>query len=174
MNNGETISAYSYFKSNTGYRFITKSENNTCFKVSVPKPEGGYQYASLGYLKLGERRAMRVAINKRNKIGKHLWGKYWEKVRTDFTLLARLPRSLEPRIWTGETGLKYYRFSYVSDVFDKESGKFVRKKICRKVSISRLGRLAAYAKAKRMILDVYEPDIALLKFMNRNVGAEFR
>ncbi|WP_147422115.1 Fe3+-citrate ABC transporter substrate-binding protein [Vibrio harveyi] len=173
MQYGETRNAHSYFKSNTGYRFITKSERNTCFKVSVPKPEGGCQYASVGYFRIGERRAMRAAINKRNKIGKRLWGKYWNRVRTDFTLLSRLPRSLEPRIWTGETGLQYYCFDYMSDVFDGDKEEWVYKKVHRKVSISRLGRLAAYAQVKRLILEVYKTDIGLLKFMNRNVGTEF-
>lgn len=172
MKNGETRTARSYFRSNTGYRFISKSEKQRSFKISVPKPEGGHQYASVGYAKLGERRAMRKAINKRNKIGKRLWGKYWNRVRTDFTLLARLPRSLEPRVWTNETGLQYYCFDHMSNEYDDEKGRY--KKRHRKVSISRLGRLAAYIEVKRLMHDEYESLMPLLKFMNRNVGTEFR
>lgn len=172
MKNGETKAAYSYFKSNTGYRFITKAEKQMCFKISVPKPEGGHQYASVGYFRLGERRAMRKAINKRNKIGKRLWGKFWNQVRTDFTLLARLPRSLEPRFWVGETGLQYYCFDYMSNEYDEIKGRYKKKH--RKVSISRLGRLAAYIEVKRLIHNEYGALIPLLKYMNRNVGTEFR
>ncbi|UTZ44556.1 Fe3+-citrate ABC transporter substrate-binding protein [Vibrio campbellii] len=169
MNKGETRNAHSYFKSNTGYRFITKAANQPCFKVSVPKPEGGYQCASVGYLRIGERRGMRKAINLRNKIGEKLWGKYWNRVRTDFTLLARLPRSLEPRICQKkDSRSQYYCYDFMSDEYDEEKGRY--KKCHRKVSIARLGRLAAYIEIKRKILAIHRHDLELLKFMNRNIG----
>ncbi len=172
MSKGETQNAHSYFKSNTGYRFITKSEKQFCFKVSVPKPEGGYQYASVGYFRVGERKAMRKAIKKRNQIGKLLWGKHWERVRKDFTLLARLPRTTEPRLWVSKTGIQYYCFDYMSDEFDESKKRYKKKHF--KVSINRLGRLAAYIEIKRKILNIYKQEIELLKFMNRNVGTEFQ
>ena len=56
----------------------------------------------------------------------------------------------------------------------RQKEEWVHKKIHRKVSISRLGRLATYAQVKRLIPEVYKTDIGLLKFMNRNVGTEFQ
>ncbi|MFM2618660.1 Fe3+-citrate ABC transporter substrate-binding protein (plasmid) [Vibrio alginolyticus] len=143
----ECRNAYAYFVSNTGYRFITKKK--TCYAVSVPKPEGGYVRRSVGFVRIGEKKALRKATKIRNQIGKELWGRCWDRVRKQFNLLARLPKSLDPRLTTID-GKQYYVARYTKyDENDQKREHFI------KVSVSAHGKLAAWTLAKRKLLKAH-------------------
>ena len=166
----ETITAKAYFASNTGYRFISRKDHSTspCFTVTIPKPEGGRFYASIGRKRLGDKAALRKAIKIRNKNGKQIWGKHWDRVRKEFTLLSRLPKNLEPRLWTDpDTLTDYYvaRYTrYPSPYSDQRTEHSL------KASVQKHGRLGAFSQVKRKLLAVYADNLELLSYMNRNLG----
>ncbi|WP_432773903.1 hypothetical protein [Vibrio parahaemolyticus] len=170
MANRETKNAYAYFVSNTGYRFISEAKRGSTFKVTIPMPEGGYFYASVGYKRIGKRRGIRKAVNVRNKAGKKLWGKHWDRVRREFNLLSRLPRNLEPILWTDNTGRRYYISSYCTyeSIYDRKQEKHALK-----ASVDKHGRMGAYAIVKRALLEAYKDNLELMSYMNRNLGAMF-
>jgi hypothetical protein len=72
------------------------SQTDKTFKISLPKPEGGYWYRSVGYVCIGETHGLELALSGRNSMGKKLWRKFWLKVLNDLNTLKYLPRSLEP------------------------------------------------------------------------------
>ncbi|HHX8304449.1 TPA: Fe3+-citrate ABC transporter substrate-binding protein [Vibrio diabolicus] len=143
----ECRNAYAYFVSNTGYRFITKKK--TCYAVSVPKPEGGYIRRSVGFVRIGEKKGLRKATKIRNQIGKELWGRCWDRVRKQFNLLARLPKSLDPRLTTID-GKQYYVARYTK--YDESNQKHEHSI---KVSVNANGKLAAWTIAKRKLLNAH-------------------
>lgn len=159
----ETVNAPSYFNGNTGYRFISKSKNS--FKISIPKPEGGYFYRTLGYLKIGEEQALLNAIKERNINGKKLWGKFWHKVVSDWTLLARLPRSLDP-IKRSVGPKQNDSYEYMANWMEKQPDGRNIKKSCR-YRCTKYGKLGAYTKAKKKLLEAHEHHMPLLRFMGR-------
>ncbi|EMY6611263.1 hypothetical protein [Vibrio harveyi] len=160
----ETNHAPAYFKSNTGFRFISKGK--TAFKISMPRPEGGYRYKSIGFKRIGEQKAIRKAITERNKLGKAEWGKFWHKVVSDWTLLARLPRSLEPleRIASDRKSLT---LEFVANWTERDRYGHPLKK-SRRYSCEKHGKLAAYTMAKKALIDANQSNMDLLVFMGRS------
>ncbi|HHF2940539.1 TPA: Fe3+-citrate ABC transporter substrate-binding protein [Vibrio diabolicus] len=155
----ECSKAYAYFVSNTGYRFITKKK--TCYSVSVPKPEGGYIYRSVGFVRIGEKKGLRKATKIRNQIGKELWGRFWDRVRKQFNLLARLPKSLDPRLTTID-GKQYYVARYTKyDENDQKHEHYI------KVSVNAYGKLAAWTIAKRKLLQAHSDVIDVLMHIEK-------
>lgn len=167
----ETENAYAYFVSNTGYRFI--SEVKEGYKVSVPKPEGGYFYATVGSVKLGRKKALRKALKIRNKEGKKLWGKYWDQVRKEFNLLSRLPRTLEPRyveMVTNGTVKRFYTARHISYPSPTSRERQYR---TFKASADKYGKLGAYIKVKSALLEMYQDKLPILQHMGRLKGVQF-
>ncbi|MCG9576061.1 hypothetical protein L1D14_07390 [Vibrio tubiashii] len=166
----ETTRAPAYFKSNTEYRFISKG--TTAFKISIPKPEGGYRYKSIGFKRIGEQEALRKAIIERNKLGKEEWKKFWHKVVSDWTLLARLPRSLEPLVRSA-SDRKSPTLEYVANWIERDKhGNPIKKS--RRYSIEKHGKLAAYTKAKSALLKAHTSNMQLLIFMGRSPVIKFK
>ncbi len=88
----------SNLKTNTGHRFISKSERNTAFKIHIHTPDDTLLERSIGYKIIGEKKALKKAIKLRNQLGREMWKKHWSRVLHDETLITRLPHTLEPKI----------------------------------------------------------------------------
>ncbi|OCP68460.1 hypothetical protein AKH08_16755 [Vibrio parahaemolyticus] len=159
----ETQNAPAYFKSNTGYRFISK--NSRAYQIKIPRPEGGYLYRNLGYLKVGEEQGLRNAIRERNKLGKELWKGFWHRVVSNWLLLARLPRDLEPKLYnapdTTEESTEY-RARWTTYEVNGE-----KEEHCRRYSCAKHGKLGAYSLAKTALQEAHKPNLSLLAFMGR-------
>lgn len=158
----ETQNAPAYFKSNTGYRFITLSES--AVKICIPKPNGGYFYKTIGHKKIGEEQALKKAIKERNKHGKRIWSKHWHRVVSNWTLLARLPRNLDPRFQyrtDRNSSQGEYRANWIEWVNNKPIKKF------RRYSCDEHGKLGAFMLAKKQLEDAHKDKYELLKFMGR-------
>ncbi|MEH0785147.1 hypothetical protein H4F26_20275 [Vibrio alginolyticus] len=94
-------------------------------------------------------RQPKYATKIRNQIGKELWGRCWDRVRKQFNLLARLPKSLDPRLTTID-GKQYYVARYTKyDENDQKREHFI------KVSVSAHGKLAAWTLAERKLLKAH-------------------
>lgn len=150
-------------KSNTGYRFITRSK--TSYKITIPKPEGGFYYRSLGFQRIGESEGLQLAISERNRMGSILWRKFWSSVLTDATLLSSLPRNLEP-YQRNATDRKSLTLEYIARWKKEVDGKKII--VSRRYSCDKHGKLAAYALAKAALIEAYKDKMELLKFMGRN------
>ncbi|WP_240207704.1 Fe3+-citrate ABC transporter substrate-binding protein [Vibrio sp. CyArs1] len=158
----ETDKAPAYFKSNTGFRFISKGKN--AFKLSIPKPEGRYIYRSIGYVRIGEEIALKKAIKERNRLGKQSWGKFWHSVVSDWTLLARLPKNLEPTLCKA-SDRKNETLEYRANWIERRDGELF--KVSRRYSCTKHGKLGAYTLAKKAILHANKEKLALLQLMGR-------
>lgn len=159
----ELLDAPDSFKTNTGYRFISKS--NVAFKITIPRPLGGYVYRTVGLLKLGEEEAFNKAIKERDQLGQKTWGKFWNKILSDYTYLSHLPRNLEPMYFLDPkdtSKLGEYRANWITFVDGK------RGKVARRYKVSAHGKLGAYMLAKKELQEAYKDKLDLLKFMGRN------
>ncbi|AVF93838.1 hypothetical protein AL552_08425 (plasmid) [Vibrio diabolicus] len=76
-------------------------------------------------------------------------GRCWDRVRKQFNLLARLPKSLEPRLTTID-GKQYYVARYTK--YDENNQKHEHSI---KVSVNAYGKLAAWTIAKRKLLKAH-------------------
>lgn len=155
--------ARSNFKTNTGHRFISKGK--TAFKISIHKPDDTYLYKSVGFVRLGEEKALRKAVKLRNEIGKAHWGKFWPRILNEHNLITRLPHTLEPELLVVNCGLK--GSPYIMEVYQAMWSDKDGKRHCRKYSLNKYGKLAAYMKAKRAMLEAHKDVLELLKFMDR-------
>lgn len=159
----ELLDAPEAFKTNTGFRFISKSD--VAFKITIPRPHGGYLYRTVGLLRLGEEKALRKALKERDQLGKELWGKFWSKIISDYTYLSHLPRNLEPVFFldpTDTSKLGEYRANWTKFVDGKKD------KVARRYRVSAHGKLGAYMLAKKELQEAYKDKLDLLKFMGRN------
>lgn len=159
----ELLDAPDAFKTNTGFRFISKSD--VAFKITIPRPEGGFLYRTVGLLRLGEDKALSKAINERDQLGKELWGKFWKRIISDYTYLSHLPRNLEPTYFLDPkdaSKLGEYRANWMKYV----DGKKV--KVARRYKVNVYGKLGAYMLAKKELQEAYKDKLDLLKFMGRN------
>ncbi|ELP5898618.1 Fe3+-citrate ABC transporter substrate-binding protein [Vibrio vulnificus] len=151
------------FKTNTGFRFISKSD--VAFKITIPRPHGGYLYRTVGLLKLGEEKALRRAIKERDQLGKGLWGKFWSKIISDYAYLSNLPKNLEPMYFldpADTSKLGEYRANWIENVDGKKC------KVARRYRVNAHGKLGAYMLAKKELQEAYKDKLELLKFMGRN------
>lgn len=153
---------------NTGHRFISKG--STAFKLHIHTPEDTILHRSVGFVRLGEKRALKKAIKLRNALGTKMWGKFWRKLLKDPYLMTRLPHNLEPKIIykarnknaSPEEREPYYIAKWIE--YDRQGGHKYHSKLC---SIKKHGKLAAYTITKRALLAAHREIIPLLLFMGR-------
>lgn len=153
---------------NTGYRFISKGK--TAFKVHIHTPDDTVLHRSIGFIKIGEEKALKKAIALRNKLGKQMWGKFWTKVLKDPYLMTRLPHSLEPKIIykpnPTQVDPEHRDACYIAKWREfNEEGAYKYRTIVR--SINKYGKLAAYSQTKKALLQAHKDSLELLVFMGR-------
>lgn len=150
------------YRSNLDIRFISKGVKS--IKVSVPLPRTQKKaYKNIGFIKIGEAAAIKKAVAWRDELGLKHWGKHWPYIIANWKTLVRFPRnSLEPiKMHTKHGTLSYAAYWSERDTNDNT----VRKH--RKYSTKKHGKLGAYLKAKRALLDAHQDRIELLLFMGK-------
>ncbi len=153
---------------NTGHRFISKGK--TAFKIHIHTPDDTVLHRSVGFVRIGEEKALQKAIKLRNQLGKEMWGKFWPKLLKDPYLMTRLPHSLEPKIVhkpnPTQTDPQHRDTCYIAKWREfNEHGEYKYKTVVR--SISKYGKLAAYSQTKKALLDAHQDNLELLTFMGR-------
>lgn len=154
--------------SNENLRFISKSK--TAFKIHIHAPDDTVVHRSVGYIRLGEEKGLKKAIQLRNKLGKELWKKFWPQVLADKQLLIRLPHSLEPKQVNKPaptlTDPNHRLLCYLAKwhEFDEEGNKTIKTMVR---STGRYGKLAAYTQTKEALMNAYKDQIPILEFMGR-------
>lgn len=152
----------------TGYRFISKGK--TAFKIHIHTPDDTVLHRSVGFVRMGEDKALKKTIKLRDELGRQLWGKFWPKVLKEPYLMTRLPHSLEPKIvfkpnpTQSDPGHRDECYIAKWRVFSENGDYKYRTKVC---SIRKHGRLAAYSQTKRALLEAHKDVIELLIFMGR-------
>ncbi|RJX71640.1 Fe3+-citrate ABC transporter substrate-binding protein [Vibrio sinensis] len=153
---------------NTGHRFISKAK--TAYKIHIHTPDDEVLHRSVGFIKLGEEQGLKKAIQLRNEIGLEMWGKFWPRLLKDPYLMTRLPHSLEPKIIfkprpTKENPTaKDECFIAAWRNYDANGKLIYRSVVC---SINKHGRLAAYTKTKKALLEANKENLEILDFMGR-------
>ncbi|WP_417228614.1 hypothetical protein, partial [Amphritea sp.] len=117
-----------------------------------------------------EEAGLKKAIALRDTLGRELWGKHWRRVLNEPELFTRLPHSLEPALVhkptpTGADPYKrtsYYLAKWME--YDVNGERVLKSKLA---SIEKLGKLAAYNQAKRILMQAYKDDIEILSYMGR-------
>ncbi|MDD9197182.1 Fe3+-citrate ABC transporter substrate-binding protein [Aliivibrio sp. S3MY1] len=163
------MSKKSNLKTNTGHRFISKSERNTAFKIHIHTPDDKLLEKSVGYKYLGEEKALKKAIKRRNQLGREMWKKHWTRILNDETLITRLPHTLEPKIINKpsptmadpDKKTPYYMARWTEYVDGEKKIKSVIR------AITDGCKLQAYTETKRALLDAHAGEIEILKFMGR-------
>lgn len=151
------------YQTNTGERCISKGK--TAFKIRIHTPDDTFLHRSVGFIRIGEKKGLRKAKKLRDELGKKLWGKHWQRILNEPNLITSLPHTLEPTLQTtfcGDKGDNYAIDVYQAMWTDKNG-----KRHCRKYSLNKHGKLAAYTKAKRAMLEAHADVLDLLKYMNR-------
>lgn len=160
------VMSKSNLKTNTGHRFISKAK--TAYKIHIHTPGDKVLHRTVGFLKLGEKAGIKKAIKLRNQLGSQLWGKHWKIVLHDELLFTRLPHSLEPKIiykprpYDKSMVDSYYIAAW--RVYDS-NGNIKHRSVLG--NIDKMGRLAAYNKTKRALLEAYSDYIEILMYMGR-------
>ncbi|MFC5081069.1 hypothetical protein VTH8203_03954 [Vibrio thalassae] len=158
----------SSFTSNTRYRFISKS--NSSFKVRIQTLEGKVLHRSLGFIRLGEEKALEKAVQLRDELGVEIWGQFWFRLLSEPYILKRLPKSVEPKIIHKPKPTKddpNNRYScYIAKWREYNmTGEYKNKTMVR--SINKYGKLTAYLETKKALLDAYQDRLDLLSFKGR-------
>lgn len=81
--------------SNTGHRFISKGK--TAYKIHIHAPDDKVVHRSVGFIRIGEKKALEKAIQLRNELGKEMWGKFWNRLLKEPYLMTRLPHDSNPK-----------------------------------------------------------------------------
>lgn len=153
---------------NTGHRFISKAK--TAFKIHIHMPDDTVLHRSVGFIRLGEDKGLTKAIQLRDELGSAVWGKFWRRLLKDPYLMTRLPHSLEPKIiykprpTKDNPDAKDACYIVAWRNYD-ENGKLVYKSVV--CSIRKHGKLAAYSKTKKALLDANKENLEILEFMGR-------
>ncbi|PJC86031.1 Fe3+-citrate ABC transporter substrate-binding protein [Vibrio sp. HA2012] len=153
---------------NTGHRFISKGK--TAFKIHIHTPDDTVLHRSVGFIRIGEEKALQKAISLRNELGYEMWGKFWKRILQDPYLMTRLPHELEPKIIykahstkeNPDHKEKYYIAKWREYTDDGKCKH--RSTLC---SINKYGKLAAYLKTKKKLLEVHKDNLEILMFMGR-------
>ena len=153
---------------NTGHRFISKAK--TAYKIHIHTPEDKVLHRSVGFLKIGEQNGLQKAIELRNDLGNEMWGKFWRRLLKDPYLMTRLPHSLEPKIIFKPRPTKDSHDAkdecYIAAWRNyDDNGKLIYKSVV--CSINKHGRLAAYTKTKKALLEANKDNLEILEFMGR-------
>ncbi len=158
----------SNLETNTGHRFVSRGP--TAFKIHIHTPDDTVLHRSVGFVRMGEKKALRKAIKRRNELGSELWGQHWGRVLHDPLLFTRLPHSLEPTViykprptlTEPDNVVPYYLAKWVVDYGDGE-----RRYKSVLGNIEKMGKLAAYNKTKRALLAAYKDYVGILMYMGR-------
>ncbi|EGR0099777.1 TPA: Fe3+-citrate ABC transporter substrate-binding protein [Vibrio vulnificus] len=163
-----TVMTKSNLITNTGHRFISKGK--TAFKIHIHTPDDKVLHRSIGFVKLGEKKALQKAIKMRNELGREMWGKFWRRLTKDPYLMTRLPHSLEPKIVhkpnptladpNNRDTCYIAKWRVIND-----KGEYKYKTVVR--SISKYGKLAAYSQTKKALLEAHKENLEILTFMGR-------
>ncbi|EJN6827384.1 Fe3+-citrate ABC transporter substrate-binding protein [Vibrio cidicii] len=153
---------------NTGHRFISKGR--TAFKIHIHTPDDTVLHRSIGFIKMGEKKALQKAIKMRNELGKEMWGKFWRRLLKDPHLMTRLPHSLEPKIVhkpsPTQSDPNNRDTCYIAKWRElNDQGEYRYKTVVR--SISKYGKLAAYSQTKKALLEAHKENLEILTFMGR-------
>jgi hypothetical protein len=158
----------SNLNTNTGHRFISKAK--TAFKIHIHTPDDTVLHRSVGFIRIGETKGLKKAIKMRNELGLELWGKHWRMLLKDPYLMTRLPHSLEPKIIHKPRPTKddpeYRDACYIAAwrTYDNQGECHFKSVVC---SISKHGKLAAYSKTKKALLEAHKEYLDLLIYMGR-------
>ena len=153
---------------NTGHRFISKAK--TAYKIHIHTPDDTVLHRSVGYIRIGEKKGLKKAIKLRNELGSEMWGKHWRRLLKDPYLMTRLPHSLEPKIIykprptldNPEARDPCYIAAWRH--YDEKGNCIFQSVVC---SINKHGKLAAYTKTKKALLEAYKEDLDILVYMGR-------
>ena len=153
---------------NTGHRFISKAK--TAFKIHIHMPDDTVLHRSVGYVRIGEEKGLNKAIKLRDELGSEVWGKFWRRLLNDPYLMTRLPHSLEPKIIhkprpTKENpNAKDACYIAAWRNYDENGNLVYKSVVC---SIRKHGKLAAYSKTKKALLEANRDNLEILEFMGR-------
>ena len=136
-------------------RFMSTSK--TAYKIHIHMPDDTVVHKSVGFIKQGKEAGYKSAIMLRNELGSKAWGKHWKRILSDPKVFNRLPKNLEPILYTNPKKGQYYRAMPVIN----------GKRICAKRSVDKYGKLGAYLACKKILLKAYERDLDLLSYMGR-------
>ncbi|NLS11639.1 Fe3+-citrate ABC transporter substrate-binding protein [Vibrio sp. SM6] len=153
---------------NTGHRFISKGK--TAYKIHIHTPEDTVLHRSVGFIKMGEKKALKKAIKLRNELGAAMWGKFWRRLLKDPYLMTRLPHSVEPKIVykpnPTQSDPNHRDACYIAKWREcDDDGTVHYKTVVR--SIKKYGKLAAYTQTKKALLEAHRDNIEILSFMGR-------
>ncbi|SJN55041.1 Fe3+-citrate ABC transporter substrate-binding protein [Vibrio ruber] len=158
----------SNLETNTGHRFISKAK--TAYKIHIHTPDDKVLHRSVGFIRIGEKKGLKKAILLRNELGRQMWGKHWRMLLKDPYLMTRLPHSLEPKIIYKPRPTKdnpnYRDACYIAAwrTYDEQGKCHFKSVVC---SINKHGKLAAYTKTKKALLDAHKDYLDILIFMGR-------
>ncbi|MCG3744702.1 Fe3+-citrate ABC transporter substrate-binding protein [Vibrio cincinnatiensis] len=158
----------SNLETNTGHRFISKAK--TAYKIHIHTPDDTVLHRSVGYIRIGEKKGLKKAIKLRNELGREMWGKFWRQILKAPYLMTRLPHSLEPKIIYKPRPTKenpdYRDACYIAAwrCYDNEGNCVFKSVVC---SIKKHGKLAAYTKTKKALLDAHNAYLDILIYMGR-------
>ncbi len=156
------------FEEQTDLRFISKGD--TAFKIHIHLPDDTVVHRSVGFVRIGEKNALKKAIRLRDSIGKKSWGSHWHKILLDPDVFLRLPHSLEPTlimkhkptIDEPDRKIPYYIAKWC---ISHENGK--RKYKSMLASVERYGKLGAYNRAKRALMEAHRDILPILTRLER-------
>ena len=160
---------------NTGHRFISKAK--TAYKIHIHTPEDKVLHRSVGFLKIGEQNGLQKAIELRNDLGNEMWGKFWRRLLKDPYLMTRLPHSLEPKIIFKPRPTKENPDAkdecYIAAWRNYDAnGKLIYKSVV--CSINKHGRLGAYTRTKKALLEANKNNLEILEFMGRLTSIDLK
>lgn len=136
------------------------SEGKTAYKVHITTPDKKVTHRSVGFIRMGKKKALKKAVKLRNDLLKEVWGVHWQSVLNCENFLLKLPRTLEPIFCTDKTGREYYRA-----MFTDANGN----RHCRKRSVEKHGKLGAYIELKKIILEAHASSMNLITKTERIV-----
>lgn len=156
------------FISNTGYRYISKS--SSVFKIRIQTLEGKVIHRSIGFVRIGEKKALEKAVKLRDELGVAIWGQFWFRLLSEPYIMTRLPQSIEPKIIHKPKPTKEdpnNRYScYIAKWREYNlMGEYQYRTMVR--SINKHGKLTAYISTKKALLDAYQDKLDLLSFKGR-------
>ena len=153
---------------NTGHLFFFKQK--TAYEIHIHTPDDTVLHRSVGYVRIGEKRGLKKAIKIRNELGRAMWGKFWRRLLKDPYLMTRLPHSVEPKIIYKPRPTKsnpdYKDECYIAAwrTYDDNGRLTYKSVVC---SVSKHGRLGAYTKTKKALLEANKDNLEILEFMGR-------
>ncbi|MCL9782124.1 Fe3+-citrate ABC transporter substrate-binding protein [Vibrio sp. S4M6] len=154
--------------SNTGHRFISKAK--TAYKIHIHTPDDTVLHRSVGFVRIGEEKGLKKAIRLRNELGLAMWGKFWRRLLKDPYLMTRLPHSLEPKVIykprpkIDDPDFKDECYIAAWRNYDNKGNLMYRSVVC---SVNKHGKLGAYTKTKKALLEANKSNLEILEYMGR-------